>query len=121
VPQFFRFNQHHDLEITFYDDMKIEDRIEEMNDPKASAQKRSSRDPDVNFSHLFKELKSEYLIDGDDGNYVKMECSTWLDMSADESGNKSENHEWKTDLSLFNTKDARTVPFMKKLEEAQAS
>lgn len=85
--------------------------------PSATSRRKSMRDPDQNFSHLFKELKSEYLIDGDDGNFVQMECSTWLDISEQESANKNASPEWKTDLSLINYKEAREVPYMKRLTE----
>ena len=36
---------------------------------------------DENFSHIFKEVRSEYLVTSDDGEFVNMECSTWLDLS----------------------------------------
>lgn len=110
IPQFFRFNQHYDLEVTF-------DNPEQGADDLSVPKRKSLRDFDSNFSHLFKELKSEYLIDGDDGNYIQMECSTWLDISADESNNKSSSPEWKTDLSLVKSSDSRNVPYMTKLTE----
>jgi hypothetical protein len=71
--------------------------------------RKSYRAPDSHFSHLYKELKSEYLIDGDDGNFVKMECSTWLDISAEAAKTTQISPHWHTDLSLVNLREARSV------------
>lgn len=49
-----------------------------------------------------------------------MECSTWLDISAEAQAAKDANPEWQTDLSLVNLKDSRVVPYMIKLTDSQA-
>ena len=46
------------------------DKIDELFEDSSNPKRKLHRDPDNNFSHLFKELKSEFLIDGDDGNFV---------------------------------------------------
>ena len=36
---------------------------------------------DEYFSHIFKRFKSEYLVTSADGEFVNMECTSWLDLS----------------------------------------
>ena len=36
---------------------------------------------DENFSHIFKRVESEFLLTTEDGDFVNMECTTWLDLS----------------------------------------
>ena len=36
---------------------------------------------DLYFDAVFKHLRTEYLVDGDDGEYIKMVCETELDLS----------------------------------------
>ena len=119
VPQFFRFNKHFDLEVQFEEKTLIEKIDDLLAAEEGVVPKRKSlRTPDSYFSHLFKELKSEYLIDGDDGNFVKMECSTWLDISAEAASSSQDSSGWKTDLSLVNLKDARSVPYLTALTDS---
>jgi hypothetical protein len=49
------------LEISFEDATKY-----------GGKRRKNLRDADPHFSHLFKELKTEYLVDGDDGNFALM-------------------------------------------------
>jgi len=96
-------------------------KLDELIEVEPAPKRKLLREPDPHFSHLFKELRSEYLVDGDDGNYVQMECSTWLDLSAEAAYGKTEEPEWVTDFSLVNVKEARNVPFMKALTDTTAN
>lgn len=96
------------------------EKIDEIMEDQIGKKKKLLRVPDSYFSHLFKELKSEYLIDGDDGNFVQMECSTWLDISEEASLNTKISPEWQTDLSLVKLRDDRSVPVMTPLTDSQA-
>ena len=68
VPQYFRYNQLFDLAIDFPQKSEV-------------AGLKDAQSGDQYFSHMFKEINSEYLLDGDDGEFVKMVCSTELDLS----------------------------------------
>ena len=42
---------------------------------------QSNMEPDEYFAHIFEQVKSEYLVSGEDGNFHKLECFTWNDLS----------------------------------------
>ena len=54
---------------------------------------------DENFSHIFKRIKSEYLVTSDDGDLVNMECQTWLDISQEVEMAHTNEPLWQTDFS----------------------
>lgn len=54
---------------------------------------------DENFAHIFKKIKSEYLVTSDDGDLVNMECTTWLDISQEVEMAHTSEPLWQTDLS----------------------
>ena len=51
------------------------------------------------FSHIFKKVQSEYLLTSDDGEFVDMECTTWLDLSQEMEQSINSEPEWRTDFS----------------------
>jgi hypothetical protein len=53
---------------------------------------------DNNFSHIFKRVESEFLLTTEDGDFVNMECTTWLDLSNEMEKTISSEPEWETDL-----------------------
>ena len=49
---------------------------------------------DENFSHIFKKIESKYLMTSDDGEFVNMECETWLDLSQEVEMSGNEEPTW---------------------------
>ncbi len=56
---------------------------------------------DEHFSHIFKKIESEHLIAGVDGDFVNMQCSSWLDLSQEAERAHYDKPEWVTDFSLI--------------------
>ena len=54
---------------------------------------------DDHFAHIFKRVKSEFLVSSDDGDLVNMECTTWLDISQEVEMAHTSEPLWQTDLS----------------------
>ena len=54
---------------------------------------------DDHFAHIFKRVKSEFLVSSDDGDLVNMECTTWLDISQEVEMAHTAEPLWQTDLS----------------------
>ena len=77
MPQYYRFNQHYKLALNI-DEHLSESNLAYWKDLKSTAQDLLS---DAYFKHIFKKVESEHLVTGADGNFVSMECSTWLDLS----------------------------------------
>ena len=42
---------------------------------------QNSMESDEYFEYIFEQVKSEYLVSGEDGNFHKLECFTWNDLS----------------------------------------
>ena len=57
------------------------------------------------FSHIFKRIQSEYLVTSDDGEFVDMLCTSWLDIGQEMEKMKEETPVWKTDLSQIRTNE----------------
>ena len=77
IPQYYRFNQHQSLSLTFDEHLSTE-LFDKMQDLESV---RNELYDDDYFSHIFKRVQSEYLVTSDDGEFVDMVCSTWLDIS----------------------------------------
>jgi hypothetical protein len=66
---------------------------------------------------LFKELKSEFLVDDQDGQFMRVECSTWLDLSEQ----VRHNYLWKNDLSLVKSTEQASVEPLSSISKEEAS
>ena len=64
---------------------------------------------DVNFAHIFKPVKSEYLVTSDDGDLVSMECLTWLDISQEVEMAHASEPLWQTDLSQIKSVERNDI------------
>ena len=68
---------------------------------------------DDKFSHVFKRVESEYLLTSEDGDFVNMECTTWLDLSQEMEQTSTSEPEWKTDYSQIKSVERNDmVPLM---------
>ena len=77
MPQYYRFDQHHSLGLTFNDHLGegLKSAWKDLTESSAELMN------DEYFSHIFKRFKSEYLVTSADGEFVNMECTSWLDLS----------------------------------------
>ena len=65
---------------------------------------------DDNFSHIFKQIKTEQLVTSADGDFVTMECSSWLDLSKEtEAAFDDASPVWKTDFSLIKSVERNDI------------
>ena len=66
---------------------------------------------DDNFSHIFKQVKTEHLVTSADGNFVALECSSWLDLSneTEQQSVHKEEPTWQTDFALIKSSERNTI------------
>ena len=73
---------------------------------------------DDKFSHIFKRVQNEYLMTSEDGEFVNMECTTWLDLSREVERAQGEEPTWQTDFSQIKSQErSDIVPLMKISDE----
>ena len=77
MPQYYRYNQHYTLGLSI--DEHIEPKVRNAYHDLLNIGKELMVDD--KFSHIFKKVESEHLVSGIDGDFVNMECSSWLDLS----------------------------------------
>ena len=61
------------------------------------------------FAHIFKQVKSEYLVTSDDGEFVDMECTTWLDLSQEMEQSVNSEPAWRNDFSLIKSDERNDI------------
>ena len=95
VPQYYRFNQHYTLTLNFDEhiEQSLRDKMYEMKDIGSELMN------DDYFSHIFKKVKSEHMLTSADGEFVNMECTTWLDLSHEVELAHKKKPVWQTDFS----------------------
>jgi len=66
---------------------------------------------DENFAHIFKQVKTEHLVTSADGQFVALECSSWLDLSQETEGQLAHMEEpvWQTDFSLIKSVERNDI------------
>ena len=101
IPQYYRFNQHFSLSLNFDEHLSKDlfEKMQEMEEVKDSIYE------DDYFSHIFKRIQSEYLVTSDDGEFIDMVCTSWLDIGQEMEQLKEETPAWKTDLSQIRTNE----------------